>query len=71
MKHREAVTGVAKKVALYGKRDPNNAFLSYAFIAFKNGFDHEIKQEWINKPVLSMPRRLQDCLSPNSALTGW
>jgi hypothetical protein len=34
-------------------------------------FNHEIKQEWINKLILSMPKRLQDCLSRDGALTGW
>ena len=34
-------------------------------------FEQEIKQEWINKLVLSMPKRLQDCLARNGALTGW
>ncbi len=36
-----------------------------------HAFDHEIKQEWINKLVLSMPQRLQDCLARHGALTGW
>jgi len=34
-------------------------------------FEQEIKQEWINKLVLSMPKRLQDCLARNGGLTGW
>jgi len=34
-------------------------------------FEHKIEQEWINKLVLSMPQRLQDCLSRGGALTGW
>ena len=34
-------------------------------------FELKIKQEWINKLVLSMPERLQDCLSRGGALTGW
>ena len=33
-------------------------------------FEHDIKQEWINKLVLSMPERLQDCLARSGALTG-
>src|SRR5436305_11276678 len=33
-------------------------------------FEHKIKQEWINKLVISMPQ-LQDCLSRGDALTGW
>ena len=34
-------------------------------------FEHEIKQELINKLVLSMPRRLQACLAGGGAFTGW
>ena len=34
-------------------------------------FEHKIEQEWINKLVISMPQRLQDCLSRGGALTGW
>jgi len=26
-----------------------------------DAFEHKIKQEWINKLILSMPKRLQDC----------
>ena len=32
-------------------------------------FDREIRQEWINKLVLSMPKRLQDCLARSGGLT--
>jgi hypothetical protein len=36
-----------------------------------DAFEHKIKQKWINKLVLSMSKRLQDCLSQNGALIGW
>jgi len=36
-----------------------------------NAFEHNIKQEWINKLILSMPQRLQDCLARDGAITGW
>src|SRR5436190_12545409 len=36
-----------------------------------DAFEHQISQEWINKLILSMPKRLQDCLSRNGALIGW
>ena len=36
-----------------------------------NAFEHQISQEWINKLILSMSKRLQDCLSQNGALTEW
>ena len=35
-----------------------------------DAFEHKINQAWINKLVLSMPKRLQACLSQNGGLTG-
>ena len=34
-----------------------------------DAFENKIKQEWINKLVLSMSQRLKNCLSQNDALT--
>ena len=36
-----------------------------------DAFEHRIDQKWINKLVLTMPQRLQDCLARDGALTGW
>ena len=34
-------------------------------------FERKVGQDWINGLVLSMPRRLQDCIDREGALTGW
>jgi hypothetical protein len=36
-----------------------------------DAFKNKISQAWINKLILSMPQRLQDCLDRNGGLTGW
>jgi len=55
-----------------GETNPicNKKGVSWAKQQILDAFEHKIKEERINKVELSMPKRLQNCLSRNGALTG-